>query len=352
MLSEALTLRASGSVVRGLGFKHYATGASQAAVRGYADQLVFENNVIQDNAAQGLSVTGTGVQILRNTVSKNGQMGVHGNETQDLLVEGNQFSENNTENFSVIAAAGGIKVTHSSRPTFRANLADMNNGQGLWLDLGADDATVVHNLSRGNKNAGVISEMSSRSIIASNVLSDNSAGIVISEGSSIQIWNNTLWNNDRGIVALDGLRSAILTDITIRNNVISSGSGSTRPVLFVEDYNYKLSGSDMRVTSNYNAYYRRSTSATPLLASWPDWPAGKLQLSTMSEVRTQTGQELRSLNTENVAVDPYIADAVGGNYGRPLASPAIGAGQPLPLLVAQLLGVAAGVPVDIGALPH
>jgi len=55
--NEALNVRSEGSVVRGIGFRHYATHISRlGAVKAGAAGITFENDVFQDNAAAGLSV--------------------------------------------------------------------------------------------------------------------------------------------------------------------------------------------------------------------------------------------------------------------------------------------------------
>ena len=150
---------------------------------------------------------------------------------------------------------------------------------------------------------------------------------------------------------VDGWRAPVPVDISIRNNVVAPAASGSRPSLIVDDVNRLRSGTDMRVTSDRNAYYRRSTAEAPYLAAWADYPSGKLVLRTLGDVQSRTGQERTSRITDGAAANPYVVDAASGRYGLPAGSPLAAAGVPLDATVAAALGLPAGTPVPIGVLP-
>ena len=51
-----------------------------------------------------------------------------------------------------------------------------------------------------------------------------------------------------------------------------------------------------------------------------------------------------------MATNPFFVDEASGDYQLKPGSPAIGAGVPLPADIAAAIGVAAGVPVNLGVL--
>ena len=350
--AEALTVKSAGSVVRGIGFRHYATHITRlGAVKARAAGITFENDVFVDNAAAGLSVMAPDVRVRASTATGNGQLGIHGDGADRLVVEDSLLRGNNVERFSAVAASGGIKVTGSDGIVLRHNLVEDNRSHGLWMDLGSDGARVVRNVSRRNTAAGIIIEMSTDEVVASNVTVDNEVGVIISETSGAEVWNNVILGNVRSLYVVDGWRAPVPVDISIRNNVVAPAATGSRPSLIVDDVNQRRSGFDMRVTSDRNAYYRQSTAEAPYLAAWANYPSGKLVMRSLGEVQSRTGQERTSRITDNSATNPYVADAASARYGLPAGSPLGAAGVPLIATVAAALGVPTGSPVPIGILP-
>jgi hypothetical protein len=74
-------------------------------------------------------------------------------------------------------------------------------------------------------------------------------------------------------------------------------------------------------------------------------------MRTLAEVQSKTGQERTTRITENIATNPYVADAATGRYGLPAGSPLATAGVALPGGIAVVLGVPTGAPAPIGVLP-
>jgi hypothetical protein len=150
-----------------------------------------------DNAAAGLSVLAPDVRVRASTAAGNGQLGIHGDGADRLVVADSVLRANNVERFSAMAASGGIKVTGSDGIVRRHNLVEDNRSHELWMDLGSDGARVVRNVSRRNTAAGIIIEMSTNEVVASNVTVDNDVGVIISETSGAWVWNNVLLGNVR-----------------------------------------------------------------------------------------------------------------------------------------------------------
>jgi hypothetical protein len=350
---EALTIKGAGTVVRGIGFHHYATHISRlGAVKARANGVIFENDVFADNAAAGVSILAADAVVRSCTAINNGQLGVHGDGANRLLVEGNLLRGNNRERFSAIAASGGLKATDSDFVTLRRNLADANLAHGLWLDLSSDNGTIVRNVSRNNFAAGIIVEVSTTEVIASNVSVYNAAGVIVGETSAADIYNNVTIGNDVPIQVVDGFRDPTPVDIAVRNNVLASPStGSDRPMVIADDVNQKRSASTMRVTTDRNRYFRRSTTTTPYVMAWGNYPNGKLVMRTLTEVQTRTNQEKTSAITENVTRDPYIEDEAASKFNPPPGSTLNTAGVLLPSRVATALGVTTTTKVPIGILP-
>ncbi len=340
VLVEGLNVKGSGSVVRGVGFKHYATNiARHGAVKASGSGVVFENDVFSQNAAAGLSVTGTDVTARRNTFSWNGQIGVHVDRASRFTLENDIISNNNIEHFFAAAAAGGAKLSDSGYATVRGNLVQDNWGHGLWFDLASNNATIVGNITNRNRyGAGIMFEYSTDALIAGNVSTDNVAGVMAGESSDIRIWNNTLVNNEMALSVYDGFRAPVPVDITVRNNIFSTGTTSTRPVVLLDDANGRRSWRDMRWSSDSNAYYRRSTATTPYASVLTGGSAGKLRFKNVPAIRDQIAQETNSLTVDNTATNPFVPGGAGAGRGAPLTPE-----------VASALGLSVDAPAPMGA---
>jgi len=118
------------------------------------------------------------------------------------------------------------------------------------------------------------------------------------------------------------------------------------------DVNGKRSAATMKVTSDRNRWYRKSTSTSPYLMTWGNYPNGKLLLRTLSEVQTKTGQDKTSAITDNATRNPYVEDAATGKYRPPPGSTLNSAGVAIPSRVATALGVTSSTPVPIGIFPN
>ena len=358
-LPVAVTVRptAAGSVVRGLVVQRYATSVSDhGAVRGYANNLVFENNRIGQNASAGLGIIGDGVRVRANTLFDNGKLGIQIDESTNLVIEHNHVVRNNRERFLLIGSAGGVKVTTSATVLIKANLVERNFGRGIWLDLGTWNTNIVNNVVHDNESNGIEVEISGNVIVAGNWSYRNTIGVYVLESNDVEIWNNTLPGNTRAVFVLEGTRSngtlripQKVSDVTIRNNILWRGSPDSVSLIGANDYNKRLTPEQMGVSTNFNAFHRATLSAPDFISTWPDWPTAMRRYETLTNFRNATGHERSGLEVTNT-VDPFFVDAAHDNFHVRSGARVEDAGTPLPVRIAELLGVAAGVPVDIGAI--
>jgi hypothetical protein len=350
VVAEGLHVQAPDSVIRGLGFKHFANPLFRlGAVKVLGARTVVENNHIVDNATAGLSVIGPDVLVRRNTLTRNGQLGVHGHDAHRMRLESNVVSNNNAERFITWQAAGGVKVTESTDIVMRDNVVDDNHGHGLWFDLGSHRATVVHNVTRRNASAGIFFEISDTALIAGNVSTDNVAGIQAGESSDVEVWNNVLVDNAYALKSYKGWREPNPVGFKIRNNVISTRRPSGLPQVDNDDVTGSMTWRQMGWSSDHNAFYRRSSVTNEFFTVLADG-SGRLHYKALAAVVANTDQEHNSFSADNVAVDPFVVDASSCQYGLPAGSVARGRGLPLPPNVATALGLPAGGSVNIGVV--
>ena len=94
---------------------------------------------------------------------------------------------------------------HEDQParglTFTDSVFADNLGTGLWFDESIYNATITGNDLLRNAGHGISYEISSRALIADNVVAGNGGlGLKINNASNIDIWNNTIVDNgDRPI---------------------------------------------------------------------------------------------------------------------------------------------------------
>jgi parallel beta-helix repeat protein len=349
VLAEGLEIQSGGSIVRGIGFKNYANPIRRlGSVKLTGNGIIFEQNHVSGAASSGVSVLGNDVRVLANTITDNGQIGIHVDGTSGLRVEGNILSSNNAERFITSSAAGGIKLTRASNVTVRDNVVEGNHGHGIWFDGFCSNATMVHNVTRYNASAGLFFEMSDQALIAGNVSTNNVAGIQAGESSNVQVWNNTLVDNVYAFKAYKGFRAPLPVGFLIRNNVVSAPA-SHLPLFDNDDVSGQMTWSDMRWDSDFNAFYRESSTETEFFEVLANGQ-GRLHYKSLNAIRDATTLETNSMAADNTGINPYVADIASGDYRLPPGSPARGRGAPLPTFVADALGVRAGVRVDMGAI--
>lgn len=364
---------AAGSIVRGIGFAHYASywdpGNQPAAVVANAASLTFENDVFAWSASRGLVLYDIKPVVRGSTFLYSGFTGIGGHQAHGALLERNRVAGSNQERFSLagnaVSGAAGVKITRTDNLVVRDNRFEDNYGTGMWCDESCYNTTIVNNLSRRNANHGLSFELTTKAIIASNVSALNSnKGLKISGSTDIRAYNNTLANNQGSQLGVyeDSrkntnafeLSRGITWDtrnVVLRNNLMSMSATTTAPLIHTYDTNYpkQVGASDMIAVLNYGGYWRKGSSSPSSFSYWV-WKTSANNYGTLPALRTGTSLEANGMAYDNVMTSPFYVDEATWNYNLKSGSPALGSGDVLSSDVASAIGVAAGVKVNRGAL--
>jgi hypothetical protein len=357
-LADALFVNeGNGTIVRGFTFRRYGTPIDEvAAVKGFANDVVFENNVFSDNAATGLALRGNDVVARANTASRNGQLGIVADRSTELVVEDSLLAGNNTERFALESAEGGVKLTRVRASAVRDNIVEGNHGRGIWFDIESYDNEIVRNVVRYNDSDGIEYEISAAAVIGANTVHDNARrAIYVLESSNVDVYNNTLVRNENAIYVLDGGRTSTdplipkdVHDVVVRNNLLAGATPDAVTMINVDDALKRRSAAAMGVSADYDGYYRQNKATPDWVAGWSNWPSGHQVFTTVSAFSTATGQERRSIAIDS-AVDPLFIDSNANDFRLRSSAPALDKGAPLPANVAAALGQPTGTVLDLGA---
>jgi len=200
----------------------------------------------------GVLAAADNTRVLYNRIHDNGQLGVAISKNNGAIVDHNDLIHNNIDGFWTIdGSAGGIKVDLATNATVAHNLVRGNLNHGIWFDEGANNAVVTNNIVDNNYSAGILFEVSSGARILDNTVTNNglldskgrlhvgctslgcSGGIQIADGANVEVAGNTLAGNVHGISIVQSLRTprtgayAIpnTQNVNVHDNVITLGSG-------------------------------------------------------------------------------------------------------------------------------
>ncbi len=373
----ALVLGGYDSVVRGVGFHRFASNEQNnltgAAVYVGGGSPTIESSVFADNAGAGLALSTPrpGSIITGSAFVANGANGLTVNGSSrdgsrnDLLIVSNVFRANNLEQFGrgCVAActAGAIKLARMMGFVLRGNVIEDTLGvwgTGFWCDINCMDGVMVGNLVRNNGKYGIYYEVSSRAIVASNLVVGNAESGIMIGSATTRVYNNTVVVDPskplaEGITIYDDPRypgnpvetGPNTTGIELVNNVISGTSGR---LLAAHEgpgpNNSKIAAFFTKLGDN--AYH----SAGQNIINWasPNTSAGGRYFSSVASFRSATGFGQGSVDSVGGA-DPFRSSATG-DFRLDPASPLAVPGSPLPADVAAAVGVSVGVPVPRGSL--
>jgi parallel beta-helix repeat protein len=339
--SVGMLLYTSNVRVTGVSLQHY----SQIGLRIQGTNVEVDHSTFAYNGLIGLDVNAAqSAHLHDNIVRFNGQVGITANDARDVLVEHNNISNNNTGHYSVIAQAGGIKVTGMTNFTFRGNWVADNAATAVWVDVASVNSVIVDNQVLRSAVFGIYVECSNGAIIAGNVVHDNTEGIGVHFSGNVKVYNNTMVNNGRDLDASASYARAPydLTNAVIVNNIMWDAKTS-----MVENlYRYNGCGKATYAEVDYNAYYRPAGSVAKTEVNYcNDF------YKSMTAFHAGTGYEAHGIEIDGGG-DPFFQNMWGANYHLRAGSRAINAGQPLPASIAAALGWRAGVRVSMGALQN
>jgi parallel beta-helix repeat protein len=343
-----------GLTVKGIKFQHYA----QNGIWMRTGDLKLENNVFTRMSDGGLLTYNTNHIIRNNEFSFNGMQGLHIGGGHNTVFE-NNIVRGNRVNDSTDHEPRGLKYGSSDFTVTRNNLFEDNDANGVWHDVGSDDATIVQNIVRNNKDLGIHFEISNRAIIAGNLVTGNKIGIYVQISSNAKVYNNTLANNGQPIHILEWVRTDAdsnqgpgkTENTEVKNNIFFNATNTDWPwaLLTVRSAD-EMCDQPLVSKLNYNAYFRAVGTQPNFLIRWDPVPnCSDKTYTTLAAFESEVGFEKNGLDLAGPD-DPFFVNASGGDYSLKNGSPAIGAGDSLPNGVAAALGWAAGVATDLGAI--
>jgi hypothetical protein len=341
-LSEAISVRSAGSTLRGIGVRRYATPLPKIAmVKVTAPGVTVENVAINESATSGLSVTAAHVRVRRVTTSRNGMLGVHANQADDMRLEAMRIDRNNQEHFKYSPVAGGIKATRSRTVAVVGSVIVDNLGKGVWMDESVHGITLAGNRILRNAHHGVSLELCAQAVVAGNVISANAGdGLKVNNTSGVRIWNNSMAGNGRTIELVQDERSRDDPSVpgrdprrrndptmtwrighsTVANNLLADARPGTDCLLCVTDHTGERSARQMDLTVNGNVYVRPDARNPETLVRWT-----KNSYADLGRFRSATGQEARGafFGTSDAAraegfLDPSLAGAADQKAALPL----------------------------------
>jgi hypothetical protein len=364
VLRIGLTISGAGSVVRGIGVQRYATPVpDKGALRSTAPDVVLENVVVRDNATQGVFVGATngGVRnTLRHvTVEGNGLLGIEAAYADGLVLDGLRAVGNNTQHFNRAPVSGGVKICSSRGLTVRNGLFSDNDGPGLWFDESSYDATVTGNDLLRNLGHGLSFEISSKALIADNLVAGNGdVGMKLNDASDLTVWNNTVVNNaGRPFWIVQDSRRAsttslpghdprrpnpdptvtwLLGPVVLENNVIGGPTTATCLLCF-QDQALKRTAAQIGITTDGNVLWRTTSASPKWTALWPNGQSNPTVFTTLAAYRSGTGQDAHGAEFTGASV----VDA-GYRLTPAVAAQEKAIAQPLPASVASRSGGTAG----------
>jgi hypothetical protein len=162
-LVRAFRLVSNDSVLRGIGIRRYAPSVpDMGAVTLERPGIVVEHVAIWDSSTTAISAVTSNITLRNLHVARSGMLGIHGNHSDNLLIEGVLSENNNTERFNTSPVSGGVKVTRARGVTVRDSVFRDNHGPGLWMDESVYNMKITGNEMRNNRGT----ERRSRSLLS------------------------------------------------------------------------------------------------------------------------------------------------------------------------------------------
>ncbi|MFI5583996.1 right-handed parallel beta-helix repeat-containing protein [Amycolatopsis sp. NPDC051758] len=177
----AFTGRAKNVTIRHLTITGFAAPRDEGVVNhDSGDGWVVEHNTLTGNDGAAL-MAGAANRITGNCLRDNGQYGLNayqaGNGIRQLLVEGNEFTGNNTADWESkvegCGCTGAMKFWAVDGADVRGNWIHDNRGPGLWADTNNNNFLVEDNVIENNDDVGIFYEISYNAAIRGNELRRN-----------------------------------------------------------------------------------------------------------------------------------------------------------------------------------
>ncbi len=322
---------------QGITFRYAANRAQYGMVTVYGQNDVIEDCVMMRSNGVGLTVLGKDATIRDCEIRENGQMGIGGSGTSNMLFTGCLVSGNNTKNFPRAWEAGGCKITMTKGIVFDKCRFIGNRGSGLWFDIADEDVEVKNCLFADNEYGGIFYEIcyglhAHDNVIVRNGFEDTygswgvMAGIALSSSPGCVIERNLLVGNGEGFgyreqgrttprIGKSGPEEPVWNhDNTIRNNILAynntqtwgwfdTGDGRNWPRSMGKSK--KMSLEDLKLNHHDNVFWASPGQA---LFNWsPAW-SDMVSYSDAASVRKGLGLERGSVVEQVRFKDPAKMD--------------------------------------------
>lgn len=361
-LQQAVSLRAPGTVLRGIGFRRYADSVwQQGVITAYYPSMTLENVVVADAATAGIGFFKENSTLRNVTVTGAGQIGVQASYADGLVLDNVSIRNSNDQNFNPTPSAGGFKVTTTRGVDLRNSEIIGTNGNQFWADQSTYDIDLIGNNITGGTRWGVVLEISSTGTIADNVIANNAFdGMVVSDTDKMNIWNNTIVGNKRAAIRIvqdtrrieqlnvsghDKRRAQpdlsmpwVVRNTVIGNNILTGGATDTsEPILRVQSWERAFAASEMLASSNGNVFSQTRAGAPSYVTIWGRKDAWPVNYTSLSDYAAGTGYDRSSISVIGTS-------AVSSTYGpsSEVAAKTSTTAQGLPSAVAAKTGQPAG----------
>jgi hypothetical protein len=269
---ETLTSKPRDVVIQGLIIQNYATYTeSHAVIQGdNAINWIVEANEIRNNKRTAIRA-GDGMKILRNKIHHNGMSGLGGYRADNVLIDGNEISYNNTTNATYtpsLSRIAGMKFLQGTNLTVRNNYVHHNQSKGIWTDHMYPTTLIEGNRVSYNKDCGIWHEAGYAAIIRNNITEYNGAagsgylansGIQMSNSPNVQIYGNTVSYNGNGIGIMYSAGysttgpygTLIVQNLSVHDNVVRMTKGRTGLVTTTTDMTIYTSRNNKFTNNTY-----------------------------------------------------------------------------------------------------
>ncbi|MGO9482618.1 MAG: right-handed parallel beta-helix repeat-containing protein [Candidatus Kryptoniota bacterium] len=300
-----------GYTIRGIAFTQYAYRALEvegAEPVGVTDESKYGKDVV-GTTLENCTITycsrvggyfrGDHLTIKHCKISDTRTEGVYVIASNNVLLEGNIFTQNNIDSISGYYPAAVKMFNQCHHAVCRDNLIiDLPNSNGVWYDVGEVDGVFVDNWVEGvgkvgkttrtnqvwPSNNGFFFEISKGVIVAGNVFVNCDHGLTILNSSNAEIYQNTFVNSMACIgrngrtPAGDrfGWHSSTGPDVDKReshifvDNLLTGDKGFTLPLFFVwqpESLCNRLTKPELNEI-DHNVYVRAAKNAPYPLILW------------------------------------------------------------------------------------
>lgn len=358
-LQTAVSLRAPGTILRGIGVRRYGSAVpDQGVITSYFPSMTIDNVVVEDSGTGGIGMFAEGCTIRGSTIRRSGQVAIQAGHADRLTIDHVLIESANDEVFNSAPAAGGIKLTSSRGITFTNSRIVNTKGHAFWADESVYDMRIVGNDVVGSTGNGIYLEISAKGVVADNYITGTYGdAISLRNTSQIDVWNNTMRSRGRALDISQDYRKAsnlaeaghdtrrplpdpttpwIFGDIRVRNNIMEGGGDAL--ILFgVQSFDHEYNASDRNITSNGNVYSWPAANSPRWLIAWSRVGTDPLVFTDLGAFRASQGQE----GTGFLRKGSSVFDSAG-HIDATIESRSASIAEPLPSGLSALVGRASG----------